>query len=356
MTSPRPDSVLAEDRLVERLVAIGWKGSRGVLLGPGDDAAILRGGLVLSTDLAIEGVHFSREWINLEEAGFRAAAAALSDMAAMGAAPEALLVSMAAPADGGASMLEELQLGARRAGDRVGAAVVGGDVSRSPGPVVVDVAVAGRARRPLLRAGARAGDEVWVSGALGGAARAVTAWTGGASPNGAARARFAEPPNRVPLALRLARDGLASAAMDLSDGLLADARRLARASGVRLEIRAGSVPVDREAEASVRDALEGGEDYELMFTSSVDAGPRISQLGRELSVQLARIGTVGPGEGVALLDRHGASVASGGPGGWDHFAPPQPAPAAVPRERAGASAESAARGPGPGSLSESRAP
>ena len=307
-----------ENRLVERLVRIGWRGSRGVLLGPGDDAALLRGGLAVSTDLMVEDVHFSLDWITAEEAGFRAGAAALSDMAAMGAAPEALLVSMAVPGDG--SLCEALQLGARRAGDRAGAPIVGGDVSRSKGPVVVDVVAVGRSRRPLGRAAAREGEAVWVSGALGGAAAAVGAWREGGEPSGPARARFVEPPDRVPLGRALAGDRLASAAIDLSDGLLADAARVARASGVGLRIRPSQVPVDDSAGGDLKWALEGGEDYELMFTASPSARDRILQLGQALSVRLTPIGTVTRGEGITLVDRHDKGERFRGRGGWDHFA------------------------------------
>ena len=150
-----------ETRLVERLAAIGWKGDASVELGPGDDAAVLIGGLVVSTDMTVEGVHFSFEWIAPAEAGFRAAAAALSDMAAMGAVPEALLVSLALPAEDPA-LGEELQRGVRAAGDRTAAPIVGGDVSRSPGPVVIDVVAVGRVAHDVVkRGGARPGHDLW---------------------------------------------------------------------------------------------------------------------------------------------------------------------------------------------------
>ncbi|MXX35470.1 MAG: thiamine-phosphate kinase, partial [Gemmatimonadetes bacterium] len=148
--------------MVERLAAIGWKGNRAVLLGPGDDAAVLRGGLAVSTDLMVEGVHFRFDWVTPAEAGFRAGAAALSDMAAMGARPEAILVSMALPGrDPGLG--EALQRGVRGAGDRVGAVIAGGDVSRTTGPAMLDVVVVGRVRDGgVRRSGAKPGDDLWV--------------------------------------------------------------------------------------------------------------------------------------------------------------------------------------------------
>ena len=307
-----------ENELVRRLVFIGWRGSRAVRLGPGDDAAFLRGGLVLSTDLAVEGVHFRFDWISPEEAGFRAGAAALSDLAAMGAVPEALLVSMAVPGD--PSVAEALQRGVRGAGDRVGVAIIGGDVSRSPGPVVVDVVAVGRARTVVTRGGAEVGQGVWVTGSLGGAAAAVTAWSAGAEPDPRARERFVAPPDRVPLGVSLAAAGLARAMIDVSDGLVADARRVADASGVMIRIGTGVVPVDAGA-GDLNLALEGGEDYELMFTAPAGAGSRIRALGQEMAVALTRIGRVEEGTGVVLEDPRGRRSAPGR-GGYDHFAAP----------------------------------
>lgn len=310
-----------ETELVERLAAIGWKGSRGVILGPGDDAAVLRGGLAVSTDLMVEGVHFSFDWVTPTEAGFRAGAAALSDMAAMGASPEALLVSMAIPA-GDPALGEALQRGVRAAGDRAGAVIAGGDVSRTPGAVVLDVVVVGRARDGgVRRSGAQPGDDLWVSGVVGGAAAALAAWSQDREPSPAARVRFAAPPDRTGLGRALAAQGLASAMIDISDGLVLDAKRLAKASSVAIRVRRDLVPVDTAAGGDLNRALEGGEDYELMFTAHPKGKERVLALERELSVQLTRIGTVGQGADVALEDSEGRQVRPGR-GGYDHFADP----------------------------------
>ena len=289
-------------------------------LGPGDDAAFLRGGMVISTDLAVEGVHFRLDWISAQEAGFRAGAAALSDLAAMGAAPMALLVSLAVR--GEPSLALELQRGVRAAGDRVGVAIVGGDVSRSPGPAVVDVVAVGRARTVTVRGGAEVGQGVWVSGALGGAAAAVRTWEAGTEPDPRARERFVAPPDRVTLGVALAVAGVARAMIDISDGLVADARRVADASRVMIRLDAGAIPVDDGA-GDLNLALEGGEDYELMFTAPAGAGSRIRALGQEMAVALTRIGRVEEGEGVVLEDSRGRARAPGR-GGYDHFAPPGP--------------------------------
>ena len=310
---------MKEDELVRRLIAIGWRGSRAVRLGPGDDAAFLRGGLVISTDLAVEGVHFRFDWITPEEAGFRAGAAALSDLAAMGAAPEGLLVSLAVPDD--PRLAEAFQRGVRGAGDRVGVAIIGGDVSRSPGPAMVDVVAVGRARMVLTRGGAEVGQEVWISGSLGGPGAAVAAWSAGTEPDPAARGRFATPPNRIPLGLGLAGAKIARAMIDTSDGLVADARRVAAASGVMIVIRLDRVPVHAGAGGDLNLALEGGEDYELMFTAPAGAEPRILALAQEVSVTVSRIGRVEKGTGVLLEDSRGRRSIPGH-GGYDHFPPP----------------------------------
>ena len=317
---------MREDALVARLVAAGWKGSRDVLVGPGDDAAVLRGGLAASTDLSVEGVHFRFEWVSAREAGFRAATAALSDMAAIGAKPVALLISLAVPPD--PQTAEELQRGARRAADRVSVPIVGGDVSRSPGPVVIDVVALGRSPRgPVRRGGAEPGHDLWISGDLGAAAAAVAAWSAGRSPHAETRSRFAAPPDRVPLGRALAEAGLARSMIDVSDGLLADARRLAEASGVAVVAWPNHVPVaacarleaDAVAARPLNFALEGGEDYELMFTAESGAARRLEALGKELSVSLTRIGTVEEGRGVVLEGPDGRRPVKGR-GGHDHFA------------------------------------
>ena len=293
---------MTERELVERLAAIGWKGSRAVLLGPGDDAAVLRGGFTISTDIAVEGVHFRFDWVSAEEAGFRAGAAALSDLAAMGAVPLALLVSMAVPGDADHATALDLQRGVRRAGDRVAAAIVGGDVSRSPGPAVLDVVVVGKAAGYVSRGGAEPAQQLWVSGSLGGARAAVDAWLAGKSPEPAARNRFAAPPDRIPLGRALAGRGIARS---------------------RICIRPDRVPVDPCAGGDLNLALVGGEDYELMFTANPGTEPSILALGQELSVPLTRIGMVEAGTGVVLEDERGLRTDAGDVG-FDHFATPLP--------------------------------
>ncbi|MGI9625413.1 MAG: thiamine-phosphate kinase [Longimicrobiales bacterium] len=307
-----------ERQLIRELAHLGWKGSRDVLVGPGDDGAVLRGGLVVSTDLSVEEVHFRLDWISPSEAGFRAGAAALSDMAAMGARPIALLVSLAVP-EATASALE-FQRGVAAAGDRVAVSIIGGDVSRSPGPVVLDVVAVGRAKGPVLRGGAEAGDELWVSGALGGAAGAVAAWLAGDEPGPQERSAFVHPPDRTALGVSLAESDCVRAMIDLSDGLVTDCSHLAGQSGLQAVLDPGSVPIPDGLARGLNLALEGGEDYELLFASQPGSEAVFRQLSKASGVPLTRIGVLQAGDGVLFRQADGQNVPA--EGGFDHFAHP----------------------------------
>jgi thiamine-monophosphate kinase len=305
--------------LIRRILAGAAVGEAEV--GPGDDAAVLRGGLVLSVDLAIEDVHFRRSWLTPEEIGGRAAAAALSDLAAMAAAPVGALLSLAFPA-GDAVAGAGLADGARRAIEAAGATLLGGDVSGSPGPWIIDVVAIGRTPRPALRRGATAGDELWVTGELGGAAAALHAWARGVEPPPAARHRFASPLPRIREALWLAERGLVRAMIDVSDGVAGDAGHIAAASGAGAILEVACLPVHDDAAATgdgLRLALSGGEDFELLFaaaTGSVEA--ERAAFEDRFGVRLTRIGRVVSGGGVRLQDDAG-SLAPAPAGGFQHF-------------------------------------
>ena len=297
----------------------------GVLLGPGDDAAVLSGGVVISTDLGIEGVHFRLEWISGEEAGYRIAAAGLSDLAAMGAVPVGILASAGAPGDGRGA--EELMAGVCALLREVGIELLGGDLARSPGPLILDVVSVGWTEDPVLRSTAGAGDELWVTGVLGGAAGAVALWESGESVPAGLRGAFASPRPRVAEARWLASAGV-TAGIDLSDGLAGDAAQLAAASGVGVLLEAGAVPlapglgeVELPGGAKPLDlALAGGEDYELLVASPPGRlGERRGEFEARFGTPLTRVGRVTEGSGVRLD--------AGGPGGarplrrggFDHF-------------------------------------
>jgi thiamine-monophosphate kinase len=193
---------------------------------------------------------------------------------------------------------------------------LGGDVASSPGPIVIDVTAVGEAPSPVLRSGAAVGDELWVSGELGGAGVAVHAWLRGSAPPAASRERFAAPQARVAEARWLAERGLVHAMIDVSDGLAGDAAHLAAAGGVRIEIEAAAIPVHPTLAAAaatemeaVQRALTAGEDYEICFAAPAGEVEALrAEFEASFGVGLARVGRVLEGEGVAVRDGEGEPI------------------------------------------------
>ncbi|MBX9603251.1 MAG: thiamine-phosphate kinase [Bryobacteraceae bacterium] len=263
-------------------------GSRGLVLGIGDDCAVYRPkpgeDLVFTSDLLIEDVHFTSELFRPEAIGHKALAVSLSDIAAMGAVPKFALLSLGVPASCGEKWMRSFFRGFHKLARRYDTTLAGGDLSRSD-KIVCDVTVCGAVRsgKALRRDGARPGDSIFVSGRLG------RAWQ-----------RHQKPEPRIKLARKIA--GRATSCMDLSDGLSLDLHRLCLASGVAAEL--DRVPARRGATPEL--ALHGGEDYELLFTLP----PR-----KAAPAGTIRIGRMVEGEpgAVKLL---GAPLA---PGGYDHF-------------------------------------
>lgn len=304
----------AEFDLIRRFLPTAAPDRPDVRVGPGDDCAVVAGeGIALSSDMSVEDVHFRRGWLPPEGIGFRAAAAALSDLAAVAARPIGVLASLAVPeADAGAFAVAVMR-GVRMAADSVGAALLGGDLTRSPGPIALDVTVVGEAARPVLRSGARIGHEVWVTGVLGGAAACVERLLAGRRAPRDAWPAFAEPRARVHEARWLAERGIPSAMLDLSDGLAGDAAHLAAASGVAILLVPELVPVHpgalRHTRSRVRAlalALGGGEDYEICFTAAAGSvEPVRREFEARFDVPLHCVGRVGPGDGVWWVDAEG---------------------------------------------------
>lgn len=302
------------DRIREILASLGDQA-----VGTGDDTATIpegEGRLVTSVDASIEGVHFRNEWLAANEIGWRATVAALSDLAAAGATPVGMLVALALPTDGAPEGVAALARGIADAARTARCPVRGGDLTAAE-RLMVSVTVFGRATRPMSRRGAAAGDEVWVTGTLGGARAALVSWQHGRTPSPAARAAFARPHPRLSAGRWLAAVG-ATAMIDVSDGLAGDAPHLAAASDVRLEVDLDAVPIHPSVHGAVRDVDEtvacfvavGGEDYELLCTA-----PRGRIVAAEaeaaMGVPLTRIGVVTPGRGVRLVTG-GREVSLGG--------------------------------------------
>ena len=294
-----------------------------VLVGPGDDAAVVAPDLVVSTDLAVEDVHFHLDWITAREAGMRAVGAAVSDLAAMGGEFIGVLASVAMPSSGRAG--PELMDGVRKRTEALGGHLLGGDLTRSPGPLVVDVVALGRARRPLLRSGARPGDELWVTGALGAAAGAVRCWREGQTPPPALRNAFVHPEPRLEEARWLASQLHITAAIDLSDGLAGDAGHMAAASKVAIRLEADALPLAPGlADHSLELALHGGEDYELLLASDPGALSErvVTAFVQRFGLPLTCVGRVEGEVGVSLVPPGGGAARPLRRGGFDHLAHP----------------------------------
>jgi len=267
--------------------------------GIGDDAAVLSvpegESLVASTDASFEHVHFRRDWLTPREIGGRAAAAALSDLAAMAATPAGLLLAIGVPP----AWRGELDALARGVGEVAAVAlcpIVGGNVTRA-GELSLTLTVLGTSARPLERSGARAGDALYVTGALGGPGAALDALLRGATPRDVDRARFAAPRPRIAEGRWLAEHG-AHAAIDISDGLVADAGHLAAASGVRVVLDLASLPCLEGV--SPESAASSGEEYELLVAFSTDARPDTRAFSERFGVPLTAVGRIVTGGGVSL--------------------------------------------------------
>jgi thiamine-monophosphate kinase len=317
--------------LIRGFVAQAATRPRGdVTVGPGDDCAVVLGsGIALSSDMSVENVHFRRDWLAPEEIGYRAAAAALSDLAAMAARPVGVLVSLGLPASDVGGTAQRVMAGVCDAAERVGAVLLGGDVARIEGPLVIDVVVVGECPEPVLRSGARPDDEVWVTGELGGSAAAVARWLRGHDPEPDARRRFAAPEPRTGPARWLHERAGLHAMSDLSDGLAGDLAHIAAASQVAVVIDPAALPVHpavrrlvTTVEEVFRLAAGGGEDYELAFTAPAGSiAPLREAFHREFRIALTRVGHVETGRGVhlesATVARQPLSI-----GGFQHFGVP----------------------------------
>lgn len=284
----------------------------GVRIGPGDDCAVVTGeGIAVTTDMAVEDVHFRRSWLPPEDIGYHAAAGALSDLAAVASRPIGVLASLALGPGDEEEVGRAVMAGVARAAADVGAIVLGGDLTRSPGPIVLDITALGDVGAAVLRSGAQPGDEVWVTGRLGAAAAAVRAWLSDEPPDPEARSAYARPTPRTREASWLADRSIPTAMIDLSDGIAGDAGHIAAASGVRVVVRAAALPIAAAADGADAIALAaaGGEDYELCFTARPGAVAGIEAEFRDrFGVPLSRVGYVEEGSGAVVVDESGRDM------------------------------------------------
>ena len=300
-----------EFRFIRRLI----RRFGSLAVGIGDDAALLhvpRDNMVaISTDTSIENIHFKREWLSLEEIGYRATTAALSDLAAMGATGAGILIGLATPADTPAN-LDALADGIARAAMAANVKVYGGDTT-SARDLSLAITVFGNTREPLRRDAVRAGHHVYVTGVLGGPGAAVSALYAGSVPLPAWRARFANPHARIREARWLAGRG-ARAAIDISDGLVADAAHLAAASNVHIALNLDLVP--RVDQVTVLEAATSGEEYELLLTSAIPMD--CNAFHERFGIPLTEIGAVTDGAAGVAATIDGKPVTEGLEG-YNHF-------------------------------------
>lgn len=318
---------LAEFTLIDRIRARTVERD-DIVLGIGDDAALLQPRaneqLVVTTDTLNSGVHFPEDTAPFD-IGWKTLAVNLSDLAAMGARPAWCTLALSLP-QASEDWIEAFADGFFALADQHDIALIGGDTTR--GPLSLSVTAMGQVSRgqALRRDRAQVGDDIWVSGTLGDAAGALQLWQRGEltvstatllADYEALRLRLVRPTPRVTLGLRLR--AFAHAAVDISDGLLADLGHIAARSGVRAEVDADALPLspalrDRLGREAAREcALRGGDDYELCFTAAADQRDALHYLAESLELSLTRIGRIMEGQGVHTEGHDGTS-------GYEHFA------------------------------------
>lgn len=299
-----------------------------LICGIGDDCSIDQLApdqqLLTSTDLLIEDIHFKREWTSMFDLGRKSVAVNVSDIAAMGGVPRALYLGVGRPKQVSERELKEFMQGFIGEVQRYDAVLAGGDTSTSPGPLIIAVTVHGHIKKgtAVERCRAQVGDAIYVSGTLGDSALALQSLTSGRIPPPELLQRLHTPEARVAIGRSLSQEGLASAMLDVSDGLLADLGHILSASGVGAEINIPALPLSaafrhelEKNEAQIDLALAGGDDYELLFTSPRHDLDQCSPYkGR-----VVKIGVITPGSGTVVRQEDGG-IYHCGRRGYDHFA------------------------------------
>jgi thiamine-monophosphate kinase len=317
---------LGERRMISRIRRAFGGPRPDILLGIGDDAALVKAprSLLLTTDILVEDEDFRRAVGPPRLLGRKALNVNLSDIAAMGGRPLHALVGLALPGEVEESWLLQFMAGLRSAARESGVALVGGDLSRA-GQVMISVTVTGEARSPVTRSGARAGDWIVVSGTLGDAAQGFKLLEKGGLAGRGRGARplikaFLDPTPRLELGALLARRKLASAMIDISDGLSVDLAHICEESRVGAEIEASLIPISAALKRFSHDplatALDGGEDFELLFTVGPAKLAAVERLASKF--RLTRIGRVTAGKRIFLVtpDKKKKPLRAGG---FEHF-------------------------------------
>ena len=322
---------LGEFGLIDRIAA-SVASNASVIVGIGDDAAALEptaGQLSLVTsDMLVEGVHFDLALCDPLTLGRKSLAVNLSDLAAMGAKPRYFLLSLAIPATLPLEFIDGFIAGLLQRADQFGVILVGGDTCSSKGGLVISVTAMGEQLpdRVLRRNGAHAGDLIFVTGTLGDSALGLELLRAGER-GGLAVERHLDPEPRVAAGIAMAEAGLATAMIDVSDGLLADLGHILRLSGVGARVELGNVPLSSVFKENISRfsvdpfplALGGGEDYELLFTADPADKGRVLALMKEVGGQVSHLGEITPSGGLSLVTADGGEYQAARRG-YNHFA------------------------------------
>ena len=328
-----------ESEIISRIRARARTSER-VRVGIGDDAAVIKTGgavdLLACSDLSVEGVHFRVEWSEARLIGRKALAVTLSDVAAMGGEARYAMISVALPPSLSSEFIDELFQGFFEIADGGGVSIVGGDTSASVDRLFIDTAVIGETQsgRAVTRAGARASDLIYVTGSVGASALGLSLLEQGHrldSEKGESHAALARrealikhlrPEPRMGAGKAIGEAGLATAMIDISDGLSTDLWHILDESRCGAIIHAVDIPVAEcvkllAPEEALRFALHGGEEYELLFTAPLDARAKVEELSNALSLPITLIGEITAGEGLRL--ERGGAYEHLPPAGYEHL-------------------------------------
>jgi thiamine-monophosphate kinase len=323
---PLGDEKLGEKKLIQQIRRSARRDSdksRSLRTGIGDDCAVLRlppgHELLLTTDFTIENVHFRRDWHPPELVGRRCLTRGLSDIAAMGGEPQAAFLSLAVSNDVPQKWVDRFLKGLLQLAQEFQVPLAGGDTAQSPGGIQADIVVVGSVPKgtAVLRSGAKAGQQIYVTGELGRSAEALARPAESRPVEAAYRQRF-HPQARVAVGQWLRRRGVASAMIDVSDGLSTDLQHICEESHVGAEIEAEAIPRARvgpgKKGVALELALHGGDDYELLFTSAAAVPSKIA------GVRVTRIGKITRSSGMRLIGLDGKARRLKAEG-WEHFVP-----------------------------------
>ncbi len=323
----------SEFQLIDALARVTRRAGRrapGVVVGIGDDAAVLRVSaredLVVTTDSLVEGRHFERAWLAPRDIGWKLAAANLSDIAAMGAAPRWALVSLVLPSSVSALYAEAIERGAAEHLARYGASIVGGNIASTDGPLVCDMMLIGtHTRGSAWKRAAKKGDAIVIAGTLGAAAAGVTLLRERRSNPTLLRA-YRKPTPRLDVARALARESRIHGAIDVSDGLSSDLIHMCEASRLGCELDAGALPIPpavrafctRRGKSPVEWALNAGEDYALLLSVAPQRAAAVCRMIRNSGARASVVGCFTASRGVyGILDN--GRVRKFEARGWDHL-------------------------------------